>query len=199
MTNRRPRPLERLRYRFDSSLARGPWVLIGWLGLATLLFLLLAAAVIATFGLGIAEGESANFVESFWQALTRVFDSGTFSGDNGWALRLVTLVITLGGVFLVTALIGLIASSIDQRIADLGKGRSPVLETGHVLVLGWSARLFSVLSELIEANANHPGRARRRRHRPPHGRCHRGRRPGAGRVARLELRAPDRALPRRRG
>ncbi len=150
----RPSPLDRLRYRFDASLARGPWVLIGWLGLATLLFLLLAAAIVAGFGLGIAEGESANFIESFWQALTRVFDSGTFSGDNGWALRIVTLVITLGGVFLVTALIGLIASSIDQRIADLGKGRSPVLETGHVLVLGWSARLFSVLSELIEANSN---------------------------------------------
>jgi ion channel POLLUX/CASTOR len=145
---------ERLRYRFDNSLARGPWVLIGWLGLATLLFLFVAAAVVALFGLGIADGDSANFVESFWQALLRVFDPGTFSGDAGWGLRIVTLVVTLAGIFVFTSLIGLIASSIDQRIASLGKGRSPVLETGHVLVLGWSSRLFSILSELIEANAN---------------------------------------------
>jgi len=150
----RPRLLHRLRYRFDASLSRGPWVLIGWLGLVTLLFLVVAAAVIAAFRLGIDNGESAGFFESFWQALLRVFDSGTFSGDNGWALRVVSLLITLGGIFLFTSLIGLIATSIDQRIADLGKGRSAVLETGHVLVLGWSARLFSVLTELIEANAN---------------------------------------------
>jgi hypothetical protein len=154
MTAHRPGPLDRLRYRFDASLARGPWVLIGWLGLVTLLFLLLMAAVVALFGLGIADGESAGFFESFWQTMLRVFDPGTFSGDNGWALRLVMLAVTVAGIFVFTSLIGLIASSIDQRIAALGKGRSPVLETGHVLVLGWSARLFSVLSELIEANAN---------------------------------------------
>jgi voltage-gated potassium channel Kch len=151
---RAARPLERLRYRFDNSLARGPWVLIGWLGAVTVLFLLLAAAVIAGLGLGIAEGESASFFESFWQALLRVFDSGTFSGDNGWGLRIVSLVVTLGGLFIFTALVGLIATSLDQRIASLGKGRSPVLETDHVLVLGWSSRLFSILSELIEANSN---------------------------------------------
>ena len=148
------RPLARLRYRFDNSLSRGPWVLIGWLGAVTLLFLILAAAVIAGFGLGIDNGQSAGFFESFWQALLRVFDSGTFSGDNGWGLRLVSLVVTLAGLFMFTALVGLIATSLDQRIASLGKGRSPVLETDHVLVLGWSGRLFSILSELIEANAN---------------------------------------------
>ena len=145
---------ERLRYRFDNSLARGPWVLIGWLGLVTLLFLLLMATVVALFGLGIADGESAGFFESLWQTMLRVFDPGTFSGDSGWGLRVVMLLVTVAGIFVFTSLIGLIASSIDQRIASLGKGRSPVLETGHVLVLGWSSRLFSILSELIEANAN---------------------------------------------
>ena len=64
------------------------------------------------------------------------------------------LLVTVAGIFVFTSLIGLIASSIDQRIAALGKGRSPVLESGHVLVLGWSSCLFSILSELIEANAN---------------------------------------------
>lgn len=150
----RPRPLERLRYRFDNSLARGPWVLIGWLMAATLLFVVLAGAVVALLGLGVDEGEPAGFLESFWQALLRMFDPGTFSGDTGWGLRLVMLVVTIGGVLVFTSLIGLIATSLDQRIADLGKGRSAVLESGHVLVLGWSPRLFAVLSELVEANAN---------------------------------------------
>ncbi len=125
-----------------------------WLAGATVAFLMVAAAVISLAGLGIDGGKSAGFFESFWQAMLRVFDSGTFSGDSGWALRTVSLVVTLAGILFVTSLIGLIASSIDQRVTNLGKGRSPVLETGHVVVLGWSPRLFSVLSELVEANAN---------------------------------------------
>ncbi|MDQ6727358.1 MAG: potassium transporter TrkA [Actinomycetota bacterium] len=154
MPTRSPRLRERLRYRFDSSLSRGPSVLVVWLAGATVAFLLVAAAVISVAGLGIDGGKSAGFFEAFWQAMLRVFDSGTFSGDNGWALRVVSLAVTLAGILVVTSLIGLVASSIDQRITNLGKGRSPVLETGHVLVLGWSPRLFSVLSELVEANAN---------------------------------------------
>ena len=154
MTAPAARPLARLRYRFDNSLSRGPWVLIGWLAAATVAFLLVAAAVVAGFSLGIDNGKSAGFFESFWQSMLRVFDSGTIAGDNGWALRLVSLIVTLAGILVVTSLIGLIASSIDQRIASLGKGRSPVLETNHVLVLGWSSRLFAILSELVEANAN---------------------------------------------
>ena len=154
MPGARPKPLERLRYRFDNSLSRGPWVLIGWLAAATVGFLIVAAAVVAGFRLGIDQGKPAGFFEAFWQSMVRVFDSGTFSGDNGWALRVVSLVVTLAGILVFTSLIGLIATSIDQRIASLGKGRSAVLESGHVLVLGWSSRLFSILSELVEANAN---------------------------------------------
>ena len=41
------------------------------------------------------------------------------------------------------------------EIERLRKGRSRVLEHGHTLVLGWSPRLPTVLSELVEANANH--------------------------------------------
>ncbi len=67
---------------------------------------------------------------------------------------MLNLVVTLAGIFLTGALIALIAASVNQRIARLRRGRSPVLETGHTLVLGWSPRLPVILTELVIANAD---------------------------------------------
>jgi voltage-gated potassium channel Kch len=157
---RRPgqaRWVDRLRYRFDSGLSRSPWVLAAWLGILTLSIVLVATLAIVVFDLGIEHGEPAGFLESFWQAMLRVLEPTSLAEDRGWPLRLISLLVTLSGIFVATALIGLIAASLDQRIASLRKGRSVVLESGHVLVLGWSARLFSVVTELVEANRNRRG------------------------------------------
>ena len=45
-----------------------------------------------------------------------------------------------------------------QKLADLRKGRSRVLERDHVVILGWSQQIFAVISELLEGGA---GRRRR--------------------------------------
>src|SRR5690606_9623073 len=39
------------------------------------------------------------------------------------------------------------------------KGRSAVVERGHTAILGWSPRIFTVVSEISIANENHPGLA----------------------------------------
>ncbi|PWS46162.1 hypothetical protein DLE01_35675, partial [Streptomyces sp. FT05W] len=35
---------------------------------------------------------------------------------------------------------------------ELRKGRSQLIEHGHTIVLGWSDQVFTVVSELVEAN-----------------------------------------------
>ena len=62
------------------------------------------------------------------------------------------LLVTLGGLFVVSALIGVIATGLDTRIEEMRKGRSVVLEEDHTLILGWSDTVFTVLSELEIAN-----------------------------------------------
>lgn len=62
------------------------------------------------------------------------------------------LLITIGGLFVVSSLIGVIATGLDARIEELRKGRSVVLEENHTLILGWSDTIFTVLSELEIAN-----------------------------------------------
>ena len=65
---------------------------------------------------------------------------------------LTMLLLTLGGLFIVSALIGVLASGIDSKLADLRRGRSIVLEEEHTVILGWSESIFTIISELTLAN-----------------------------------------------
>lgn len=148
---RRPSVRQRLRYRFDNSLAHGPLALIAWLGVVVAAVICLAA-VVGHFVL--TGGEGYSFIEDFWQSLIRVLDASAFESETAWPSRLVALAVTLLGIFIGGSLIGLIATALDQRVSDLSKGRSVVLESNHTLILGWSARLPVIVQELVVANEN---------------------------------------------
>jgi voltage-gated potassium channel Kch len=145
---------QRLRYRFDSTISRGTLPVIGWLALLTFALVFGAALILAITGTAINGDKRPGLGEAFWQSLLRILDPGTFSGDNGWFLRIVMLVVTLIGISIAAVLIGLIASGIEQRIDQLRRGRSTVVESGHTLILGWSRRIHTIVSELCIANAN---------------------------------------------
>lgn len=146
----RPSVRERIRYLFDNSLSHGPLALIGWLGLVVLAIILVAALV----GHFVLEGAEGGFLDDFWRSVARVLDPGDFAEEAGWPSRLVALVVALLGIFLGGSLIGLIATALDQRVGNISKGRSRVLESDHTLILGWSARLPAVVRELVIANEN---------------------------------------------
>ncbi|MFM8772512.1 MAG: CASTOR/POLLUX-related putative ion channel, partial [Actinomycetota bacterium] len=64
------------------------------------------------------------------------------------------LVVTLTGILLGAAILGLVSSAIDRRLDNLRRGRSLVVEEGHTLILGDSDKVTAIISELIEANAS---------------------------------------------
>jgi voltage-gated potassium channel Kch len=141
----------RLRYAFDNSMARGTPALVAWLALATLLLILAFAVIVTLFRL--REGGSDGFFHELFQALMHALDPGTVAGDTGsWRFLLTMLALTIGGLFIVSALIGIIAAGIDAKLADLRRGRSRVIESGHTVILGWSDAVFTILSELAIAN-----------------------------------------------
>lgn len=146
---------DKLRYRIDLVFSRGTSMVILALVAATALVVVLAATGLALLRLEI--NDSRGYGEGMWQAMLRVLDPGTMGGDGGWPLRVVSLLVTLAGIFLASALIGLIAVALDQKIENLRKGRSFVVQQGHTLILGWSPRIFTIVSELVIANENQPG------------------------------------------
>jgi voltage-gated potassium channel Kch len=142
----------RVRYRFDNLLARGMWAVLLWLGLITLLAVVLSSALLALSGVSFAGSEDSSLIEDFWQSMLRILDPGTMAADVGWGRRLLALLVTVIGILIAGTLIGLIASGVEQRVEAMRRGRSVVTESGHVVVLGGSSRLVDVVDQLVLAN-----------------------------------------------
>ncbi len=148
---------EKARYYFENTMSAGPGGVIKWLAIFSLFMVLILGLLILVFGIKSSpepDAENLGFIEGAWQSLMATLDSGTMGGDEGWAFRAVRFVATLGGIFLISILIGTISSGIDEKLDELKKGRSRVLESNHTLILGWSEKVFSIISEIIEANEN---------------------------------------------
>lgn len=138
----------RLSYSFDNSMARGPSALIWYLGALVAVIVLVVALLVLLFGVG----PSDNPITAIYQAFLHAIDTGTIAGDTGTNYILLQLVVTIAGIFVFSAFIGVIANLIDARLTELRKGRSLVLETEHTLILGWGESIFTVISELALAN-----------------------------------------------
>ncbi len=143
---------QRLKYPFDNMMAKGMPAMIGMLFAASAILILVIAALVAFFG---AAPGNENFLQLVWMSLLRTLDPGTMGDDQGSPFFLfMMLAVTVGGIFIVSALIGVLSSGLQMQLDRLRKGRSRVLENGHTLILGWSPQVFTILSELMTANEN---------------------------------------------
>ncbi|MCC5576388.1 potassium transporter TrkA [Microtetraspora sp. AC03309] len=131
---------------------RGTPALIGWLGLASV-----ALIAVVTILVVLLTNEDAELNDGWigvaWMSLLRTLDPGTMGGDTGNPVFLgLMLTVTVGGIFIVSALIGVLTTGLETRIEQLRKGRSQLVERGHTIILGWSEQVFTVIGELVKAN-----------------------------------------------
>ena len=141
----------KLKYRFDNLMSKGTGMLIASLAIVTLLMITIVSFVVWVTG----SGDGTSFLTLFWMGVLRSLDPGTMGGDSGSFLFVGAMfVITLGGIFIFSILVGLLTTGISSKLESLQKGHSIVVESGHTVILGWSSQIFTVLSELIEANSN---------------------------------------------
>ncbi len=145
---------QKLRYYFDNTLSRGTSSIIMWLAILSLLVIIVFGVIYAVSGINMEGEKGMNFFEAMWQTLLRSIDPGTMAGDTGWVFRFVGLLITIGGIFILSTLIGVLTTSLDEKMEQLRKGRSMVIEENHTLILGWSPKVIHIISELIIANEN---------------------------------------------
>src|SRR5688500_4866442 len=145
----------RLRYAFDNTMAKGPIAMIGWLAVLSSGVIALATAIVVSLRIrpGDAQGDMTP-MEVAWMSLMRTLDPGTMGGDSGWAFRVAMLLVTLGGIFIVSTLIGVVITGMEAKLDQLRKGRSFVMERNHTLILGWSSKIHTIISELTIANEN---------------------------------------------
>lgn len=148
MARQRATLKERLSYRLDVLMTSNP--------LAKLWALFLLTAGIVAVG---AAGQAVfvNPGDALWHSWTFVADPGTHVTVEGLLPRAVSVMITLGGFFSFALLVGLIAEGIGERVDQLKRGRSRVVETDHTLVLGWSDKVLPLIREIAIANESEKG------------------------------------------
>src|SRR5688572_3738682 len=146
---------QRARYKFDNLMARGVGAQI--LLLAVFTIVLVAITVALLLALGVApDGDSTAMLA--WKSLMHTMDAGAVGGDSGsWTYLFVFLFATIGGLFIVSALIGVLNQGFGTMLEQMRRGRSVVVERDHTVILGWGPKVFTLLHELAEANRNKRG------------------------------------------
>lgn len=141
---------KRFQYWFDNYMSRGTGALITALFVLSGLIIFTVAALLKITG---NAPDDMSLLQLAWMALLRTLDSGTMGGDTGsFFFLFMMLVVTFGGIFVVSALIGIINNGLEDKLDALRKGRSAVLENDHTLILGWTPQIFTIISELVLAN-----------------------------------------------
>ncbi len=155
MANRTFSFRQHLQYGFDNFMSKGSFSLIAWLGLFTMLLVLVFAIVVYSLGIAPESHMEYSLSESFWLNLMHLIDPGNIGQTTGsWIYLGFMLMVTVVGVIILSTLIGLVSNGILDKIEGLRKGRSYVVEKDHVLILGWSSKIFTIISELVIANEN---------------------------------------------
>ena len=142
---------DRLRYRLVDQAVVHPGRLMLMLAAACLLLVVAITGV----GLLVTPGEpdpEASVLERAWHALTLALDPGTIGDEHGSALfRLLMLVVTIGGILIISSLIGVLSTALNSKLETLRRGRNRVVSSGDTVVLGWSEEIHTILAELILA------------------------------------------------
>lgn len=140
-----------VRYKFDRYMSRGLPALIGLLLLVSTVFVFLASIPLVVF-LRAPETVGMGPLEVVWQTLMHALDPGTIIGAESTPFRTVMLIVTFVGLILFAGLIGIISGAFDDKISELRKGKSEVIESGHTLIVGWNSKLFQVVEQICIAN-----------------------------------------------
>ncbi len=146
--------LLKVQYQIDNAFSRGTPILIFWLGVISLFIMVTASIIIVILKISIDSSGTPVIFEVFWHSVISMISPGEIQENQSWVYRVIMLFVTLGGIFITSTLIGLISSSINQKLESLQRGRSTVFEEGHIVILGSNDQVFTIIHELIDAYQN---------------------------------------------
>jgi len=102
-----------------------------------------------------ADVDSLNLFEAMWQNFVHVIDTGALGNDQLWGYRIVSIIVTLFGVLIFGALVGVLTTGLDNLFIEIRKGKTEIVKKDFTLILGWNPTIFKIISELVISNANH--------------------------------------------
>jgi voltage-gated potassium channel Kch len=144
----------RLRYNFDNSIAKSgafvAWMFVA-LAVFSILIVLIRYALYSVPALYAGDPLAPANFETFWGQFAGFLGRGT---EPTWADRIIGVLIWIVTITVSASVTGFVVNAIARAFASLRKGKSPVIDSNHTLILGWSNRVFPILKELAIANQN---------------------------------------------
>lgn len=90
--------------------------------------------------------------EAMWWAFLRLSDPGYLGDDEGtWRRVVSTLITVLGYVIFLGAMVAILTQWLNETLNRLEQGRTPIRQSGHIAILGWTNRTRTICRELVNA------------------------------------------------
>lgn len=147
---------QRLRYRFDNFISKGGGSIFFSLVVAFLVVLFLVGGLRVIVFLVFPEGAAPfdGILQNIYITFLQLSDPGNMAQDIPTTAhyKAVAVLAGLSGVIMLSMLIAVITTALDQKLHELKQGHSKVLESDHSLILGWNERVVEIVRELVMAN-----------------------------------------------
>ena len=137
---------KRVRFYFDNAISKTKYFI-----LFLLLISFLLGLIMTIVHYSVDQSKDGSFFDNWWTSITTILGIG--SGTN-WTDRTINFLYWSFSVAISGSIIGFIAKGISNLVEQLKKGKGQVICNNHILILGWSNSIFSILKELSIANQN---------------------------------------------
>ena len=153
-----------IKYFFDNLLSSNKYTIIIILALFTILFVLVLSAITIITNKSQSDTENLSLIwDNFATAINAWWP---FNGDgvlltkeddqnpNSLIFIISKILIAIFGLLLTSTLIGYISEIISEKFSELQKGKTEVLEEGHIIIIGYDYNNHTLIKELIKAKNN---------------------------------------------
>ncbi|KAL7532696.1 hypothetical protein ACHAXR_004791 [Thalassiosira sp. AJA248-18] len=144
--------MEMFEYRIDYYFSTSKWAKVALLLSFTFMLIAVGAGLLMVFM------EDRSISNAVWIAWTYVADPGTHADcPETFFIRLISFAVTLGGMLIFALMIGIISDYIAEKVDDLKKGKSRIIDIDHTVMLGWNDKSLSIIQQVALANESEGG------------------------------------------
>ena len=145
-----------LRYKFDNFISKGGMSIFFSLIVAFLAVLVVIGGLRAAVFVVLPDGAAPfdDILLNVYITFLQLTDPGNMAQDIPTTVhyKLTGVLAGLSGVIMLSMLIAVVTTALDQKLHELKQGHSKVLELDHSLILGWNERVVEIVRELVLAN-----------------------------------------------
>ena len=144
-----------IKYRFNKAFEQNLFYLILFLiGISVVGILFFSTLFFILQKIGLL-GEDNFFTAIIWQTFNLFFDQNSIFGldvnKNNFFDYFFKFNVTIFGILIFSALIGIITNFISNKIESLRTGKTKIEEENHIIFFNFSRRLIPLISELCNA------------------------------------------------